>query len=137
MALLVKWMFNLLTKEGIWQTLLRRKYIGSNTLSWVSWKPRDSHFWAGLMAAKKYSFHMVLSLLRMERILDSERISGSEMPRFMNNSRYYKILCDTKVLRALRCSKSSHRMCCSGEEVSLGPNKNRGMPYCSIWVRSI
>jgi hypothetical protein len=48
-ALLGKWLFKL-TKEGTWQTILKRKYIGSKAL------PRDSHFWAGLMETKKYFF---------------------------------------------------------------------------------
>ena len=32
-ALLGKWWFRLLTEDGEWQTLLRRKYIGSSALS--------------------------------------------------------------------------------------------------------
>jgi hypothetical protein len=55
-ALLGKWLFRLLTEDGVWQTLLRRKYIGSKALSQVFWKPGDSHFWAGLMAMKKHFF---------------------------------------------------------------------------------
>ena len=55
-ALLGKWLYQLLTEEGVWKTLLRRKYVGSNALSQVSWKPGDSHFWAGLMATKKHFF---------------------------------------------------------------------------------
>jgi hypothetical protein len=51
-ALLGKWLFKLLTEDGVWQTLLKRKYIGSKAV----WKPRDSHFWAGLMATKKFFF---------------------------------------------------------------------------------
>jgi hypothetical protein len=46
----------LLTGDGIWQTLLRRKYIGSKALSLVLWKPGGSHFWAGIMATKKHFF---------------------------------------------------------------------------------
>ena len=42
--------------EGMWQTLLRRKYIGSRALSQVYWKPRDSYFWAGLMSMNKFFF---------------------------------------------------------------------------------
>jgi hypothetical protein len=38
----------------MWQTILKRKYIGPKALSQVLWKPSDSHFWAGLMATKKY-----------------------------------------------------------------------------------
>jgi hypothetical protein len=55
-ALLGKWLFKLLTEDGIWQNLLKRKYIGSKALCQVLWKPRDSHFWAGLMATKKFFF---------------------------------------------------------------------------------
>ena len=55
-ALLSKWLFKLLTEDGVWQTLLKRKYIGTSALSQVYWKPGDSHFWSGLMAAKKHFF---------------------------------------------------------------------------------
>jgi hypothetical protein len=36
--------------------LLKRKYIGSKAISQMLWKPGDSHFWAGLMATKKFFF---------------------------------------------------------------------------------
>ena len=58
-ALLGKWLFKLLTEQGVWQTLLRRKYVGSQALSQVYWKPSDSHFWFGLMATKKFFFPFV------------------------------------------------------------------------------
>jgi hypothetical protein len=32
-ALLGKWLFKLLTEEGVWQTLLKRKYVGSHSMS--------------------------------------------------------------------------------------------------------
>jgi hypothetical protein len=56
MALLDKWLFKLLTKNGTLQTLLRRKYVGSIPMSQLHWKPRDSHFWADIMATKKFFF---------------------------------------------------------------------------------
>jgi hypothetical protein len=55
-ALLGKWLFKLLTEDGVWQQLIRRKYVGSRALSQLYWKPGDSHFWAGLMATKKHFF---------------------------------------------------------------------------------
>ena len=55
-ALLGKWLFKLLSEDGVWQTLLRRKYVGDQAVSQVQWKPGDSHFWAGLMATKKFFF---------------------------------------------------------------------------------
>ena len=55
-ALLGKWLFKLLSEEGVWQTLLKQKYVGTKALSQVVWKPGDSHFWAGLMASKNNFF---------------------------------------------------------------------------------
>ena len=55
-ALLGKWLFKLLSEDGVWQTLLRRKYVGDQVVSQVLWKPGDSHFWAVLMATKKFFF---------------------------------------------------------------------------------
>jgi hypothetical protein len=43
--------------------MLRRKYVGSKAISQVVWKPGDSHFWAGIMATKKYFFpHVSFSI---------------------------------------------------------------------------
>jgi hypothetical protein len=36
----------------MWQKLIRRKYLKNNTLSQVTKKPGDSHFWSGLMDIK-------------------------------------------------------------------------------------
>jgi hypothetical protein len=57
LALLGKWLFKLLTEDSVLQTLLKQKYVDSKELSQVIWKPGDSHFWAGLMASKKFVFH--------------------------------------------------------------------------------
>jgi hypothetical protein len=51
-CLLSKWLFKLINEEGIWQNLLRRKYLSNKTLTQVKRKPGDSHFWAGLMEVK-------------------------------------------------------------------------------------
>ena len=51
-CLLSKWLFKLFNEDGIWQSLLRKKYLGSKTLSQVSAKPTDSHFWKGLLNVK-------------------------------------------------------------------------------------
>ena len=63
-ALLGKWLFKLLTEDGVWQTLLRRKYIGSKALSQLYWKPGDSHFWAGLMHVKNSFFRFGSFLIK-------------------------------------------------------------------------
>jgi hypothetical protein len=54
----------LLTEDGVWQTLLKRKYVGSKAISHVVWKPGDSHFWAGLVAMKKQFFRFRSLLIR-------------------------------------------------------------------------
>jgi len=51
-CLLAKWLVNLLNPEGIWQSLLRNKYLSSKSLTQVAAKPNDSHFWRGLMHIK-------------------------------------------------------------------------------------
>ena len=41
-CLLSKWLFKLLNKDGIWQQLLRNKYLGSKSFTQVQYKPGDS-----------------------------------------------------------------------------------------------
>jgi hypothetical protein len=55
-ALLGKWLFKLLTEDGVWQTLVKRKYMDKKALSQILWKSRDSHFWAGLIATHNFFF---------------------------------------------------------------------------------
>jgi hypothetical protein len=47
-CLLAKWLFKILNEQGVWQELIRNKYLHSQTLSQVSAKPGDSPFWKGL-----------------------------------------------------------------------------------------
>lgn len=56
-CLLSKWLFKLLTEEGVWQELLRNKYLHSKTLTQVTAKPIDSPFWKRLMRVKADFFH--------------------------------------------------------------------------------
>ena len=51
-CLLSKWLFKLLTEEGVWQELLTNKYLGDKNLSQVQMTPNDSPFWKGLMRVK-------------------------------------------------------------------------------------
>ncbi|WVZ51649.1 hypothetical protein U9M48_002771 [Paspalum notatum var. saurae] len=51
-CLLSKRLFKLLNEDGMWQQLLRKKYIKDKTIGEVQWKPGDSHFWSGLMKVK-------------------------------------------------------------------------------------
>ena len=51
-ALLSKWLYRLLTKDGTWQQILRNKYLGTKPLVQVQWKSGDSHFRASLMNVK-------------------------------------------------------------------------------------
>ena len=46
-CLLSKWLFKLLTEEGVWQELLHNKYIGDKTLARLESKPNDSPFCEG------------------------------------------------------------------------------------------
>ena len=48
-CLMSKWLFKLCNEDGLWQQLLRNKYIRDKTLGNCLKKPTDSHFWKGLM----------------------------------------------------------------------------------------
>ena len=51
-CLLSKWLFRLFNTNGVWQTILRRKYLRNKTLTQVERRGGDSHFWASLMHVK-------------------------------------------------------------------------------------
>ena len=47
-----KWLYKLCNEEGLWQEMLRNKYLKNRSLSQVSKKAGDSHFWSSLMVVK-------------------------------------------------------------------------------------
>nr|ABF94719.1 retrotransposon protein, putative, unclassified [Oryza sativa Japonica Group] len=51
-CLLSKWLYKLINEDGVWQKLLRKKYLAKKTITLVEKQPGDSHFWAGLMEVK-------------------------------------------------------------------------------------
>jgi hypothetical protein len=51
-CLLSKWLFKLINEDGLWQMILRNKYLSNYTIGRVQIKPGDSHFWTGLMKVK-------------------------------------------------------------------------------------
>ena len=55
-CLLSKWLFKLLTEDGVWQELLQNKYLRSKTLAQVEAQPTDSPFWKGFMRVKEDFF---------------------------------------------------------------------------------
>jgi hypothetical protein len=51
-CLLSKWLFKLLNENGVWQQILKNKYLGTKALTQVSRRSGDSQFWSGLMKVK-------------------------------------------------------------------------------------
>jgi hypothetical protein len=51
-CLLSKWLFKLINEEGLWQEVIRKKYICNKSIGQVRRKPGDSHFWTGLMKVR-------------------------------------------------------------------------------------
>jgi hypothetical protein len=43
-CLLSKWLFKLIIEDGLWQTILRNKYLSCQTIGSVDRKLGDSHF---------------------------------------------------------------------------------------------
>jgi hypothetical protein len=56
-ALLSKWLYKLLTSDGMWQQILRNKYVGTKPLAQAQWKIGDSHFLPCLMKVKPDFLH--------------------------------------------------------------------------------
>jgi hypothetical protein len=52
-CLLSKWLFRLINEQGIWQSILQNKYLKNKTITQVTHRPGDSHFWSALMAIKQ------------------------------------------------------------------------------------
>jgi hypothetical protein len=71
-----KWLYKLQNEEGVWQELLRNKYLHSKSLSEVKMKASDSPFWKGLMKVKEDFLSRGLFLLVMERIRDFGKTLG-------------------------------------------------------------
>jgi hypothetical protein len=52
-CLLSKWIFKWINGDGVWQHMLRNKYLRDKTLTQIQYMPEDSQFWAGLMKGKE------------------------------------------------------------------------------------
>jgi hypothetical protein len=52
-CLLSKWLFKLFNEDGLWQDVLRKKYVKDKCLSQIEKRPGHSHFWSGLMEVKE------------------------------------------------------------------------------------
>jgi hypothetical protein len=51
-SLLCKWIWRLENEEGLWQDLIKAKYLKKCTFSQCKPSPSHSHFWSGLVAIK-------------------------------------------------------------------------------------
>jgi hypothetical protein len=52
-CLLSKWIIKLINEDGLWQQILKKKYLKGKTISQVERRKGDSQFWSGLMEIKK------------------------------------------------------------------------------------
>jgi hypothetical protein len=51
-CMLSKWLYKLLSEDGLWKELLKNKYLSQKTFAEVESKPTDSPFWKVLMKVK-------------------------------------------------------------------------------------
>jgi hypothetical protein len=75
-CLLSKWIVKLLNDDGIWQQVLKKKYLKGRTLSQVEKKNGDSHFWAGLMEVRDLMLQRGRLEFKMAPKIDFGRICG-------------------------------------------------------------
>jgi hypothetical protein len=48
-ALLAKWIWNLENSNGLWQTIIRHKYVKGRHIISIKKRQSDSHFWKGIL----------------------------------------------------------------------------------------
>lgn len=75
-APLGKWLWNLLKTEGLWQQLLRDKYLSRKILTAQKTKTGASHFWHGLMEIKDTFFS---HCLEKNRKWDQHPVLGRQL----------------------------------------------------------
>ena len=51
-ALLAKWLWKLESGSGLWQTIIKKKYIPEGCVSAIRHRPGNSQFWSGIMGIK-------------------------------------------------------------------------------------
>ena len=56
LCLLSKWLYKLINGDGVWQQLLKKKYLKNKILAQVMKRPSDSQFWSGFMEVKDHFF---------------------------------------------------------------------------------
>jgi hypothetical protein len=52
-CLLSKWLVKLCNEDGLWQQVIRNKYLRNKTIGEVQKRATDSHFWKGLLNVKQ------------------------------------------------------------------------------------
>jgi hypothetical protein len=90
-CLLSKWIFKLLNEYGVWQRLLRNKYLRDKSLTQAVRKPGDSHFWAGLMNVKDKFLKWGYFKVGTNKRQDSGKINGLITLLLESNSQTFLI----------------------------------------------
>jgi hypothetical protein len=73
---LSKWLFKLLNEDGIWQEILKKKYLKHKTVAQVEKKTGDSHFGLGSWMLRKCFLKGANLCSKIVLKLDSGRILG-------------------------------------------------------------
>ena len=75
-SLLVKWWWKLETQDGLWQKIVKAKYLRNKTVASVKPRISDSPSWKNLLKVKDTYFVCVEFLLRKVILLDYGMILG-------------------------------------------------------------
>jgi hypothetical protein len=109
-ALLGKCLLKLLTEEGMRQADPKGKVCFLLcVVSYVLWKPGDSHFSGGSMATKKFFFPYGAFSIHDGSKIRFGRINGWVTPLSLNSIMLCTTLRTTKARCSLRCSKPPHQ----------------------------
>jgi hypothetical protein len=67
-ALLAKWIWRLENTSGLWQSIVKSKYIKNKPIISVKNRPSHSHFWKGILSVRDNYYNYCKKILVMERV---------------------------------------------------------------------
>jgi hypothetical protein len=85
-CLISKWLFKLLSEEGMWQQLLHNEYLKNKTLAQAEEKTTNSPFWKGFMCVKIYFFTTVTFKVGNRNISGFGKMFGWVIPSLRSST---------------------------------------------------
>lgn len=88
-ALLSKWLWNIENSNGLWQEIIKAKYIKDVPLISVKVRQNDSHFWRAILGLRDEFYKCCKKVVGNGKSTSFWKTFGAEMSLLQTNSRGY------------------------------------------------